>query len=69
LRTPSVFVSGTRDPFGSVPEMEAALKLIPARVRFLTVEGAGHDLNFKKTPGGQLVPLIVATFLEFFREG
>ncbi len=29
LRTPSLFVSGTRDPFGSVEEIEQALKLIP----------------------------------------
>src|SRR5882762_2029046 len=47
LRTPSVFVHGTRDPFGSVEEMERALQLIPARKDLLKVEGAGHDLGFK----------------------
>lgn len=45
LRTPCVFVHGTRDPFGTVQEMEAALKLIPARCELITVEGAGHDLG------------------------
>src|SRR5258706_6229782 len=47
LRTPSVFVHGTRDPFGSVEEMERALELIPARKELLKAEGAGHDLGFK----------------------
>ena len=47
LRTPSLFVHGTRDPFGSVEEMEKALALIPAHKELLPVEGAGHDLNFK----------------------
>ena len=30
LRTPSVFVHGTADPFGSIAEMKRALALIPA---------------------------------------
>ena len=47
LRTLSLFVHGTRDPFGSVGEMESALELIPARKELLKVEGAGHDLGFK----------------------
>jgi len=47
LHTPSLFVHGTRDPFGTIQEMEQALKLIPARVKLLPIEGAGHDLGFK----------------------
>jgi predicted alpha/beta-hydrolase family hydrolase len=47
LRTPALFVQGTRDPFGTVEEIEQALKLIPARTRLLTVDSAGHDLGFK----------------------
>jgi uncharacterized protein len=47
LRTPSLFVHGTRDPFGSFEEMEKALALIPAKHELLEVEGAGHDLGFK----------------------
>jgi len=47
LRTPVLFVEGTSDPFGAIPEIEAALKLIPAKHALLTVEGAGHDLGFK----------------------
>ena len=47
LRTPALFVHGTRDPFGSIAELQQALKMIPAKTKLLTVEGAGHDLGFK----------------------
>jgi predicted alpha/beta-hydrolase family hydrolase len=69
LRTPSLFVSGTRDPFGSVEEIENALKLTPARTRLLTVEGGGHDLNYAKGrigDGSGLVLTILKSFQEFF---
>jgi predicted alpha/beta-hydrolase family hydrolase len=45
LRTPALFVHGTKDDFGSPSEMRAALALIPARVAFVALEGAGHDLK------------------------
>ena len=44
LRTPAMFVHGTRDPFGSVEALREALQLIPARTALMTIEGAGHDL-------------------------
>ena len=44
-RVPALFVHGTNDPFGSLDELTAALKLIPARTELLPVEGAGHDLK------------------------
>jgi predicted alpha/beta-hydrolase family hydrolase len=47
LRTATLFVQGTRDPFGSIEEIERAIKMIPAKTKLLTVEGAGHDLGFK----------------------
>jgi predicted alpha/beta-hydrolase family hydrolase len=47
LRTPALFVQGTRDPFGTIAEMEQALKLIPGNTKLLSIEGAGHDLGFK----------------------
>jgi predicted alpha/beta-hydrolase family hydrolase len=40
LRTPAVFVHGTRDPFGSPEEIRAAL---PAGARLVLIEGAGHE--------------------------
>ena len=44
LRTPALFVHGTRDAFGAIDEMKAALKLIPARTQLVPVEGTGHEL-------------------------
>jgi predicted alpha/beta-hydrolase family hydrolase len=38
LRVPTLFVHGTRDPFGAVAEIEAARALIPERTALLTVE-------------------------------
>jgi hypothetical protein len=44
LRTPALFVHGTRDPFGSVDELREAIKLIPGAARLQVVEGAGHGV-------------------------
>jgi uncharacterized protein len=45
LTVPAVFVHGTRDTFGTVAELEAAVALIPMRPRIIVVENAGHDLK------------------------
>ena len=45
LRTPAVFIHGTKDPFGAPAEMQSAIAVIPARTRLIFVEGAGHDLK------------------------
>jgi predicted alpha/beta-hydrolase family hydrolase len=69
LRNPSVFVHGTRDPFGSIEEIEKALKLIPAKTELLQVEGAGHDLGFKgKAQRKDLPGQIVLRSLPFFED-
>jgi len=47
LRTPSLFFQGTKDSFGSIDEMRAALALIPARTELVAVEGEGHGLSAK----------------------
>ncbi len=47
LRTPTLFVQGTRDPFGTIEEIQRAIKMIPAKTKLMTVDGAGHDLGFK----------------------
>lgn len=44
LHTPALFVSGTKDEFGTVEELKAALALIPAKTELQVIEGAGHDL-------------------------
>jgi uncharacterized protein len=44
LQIPALFVHGTQDPFGSIEEMRAALRLVPAKTQLAVIEGAGHDL-------------------------
>jgi predicted alpha/beta-hydrolase family hydrolase len=66
LRTPTLFVHGSRDPFGSIEELERAIKMIPAKTKLLTVEGAGHDLGFKgKARKEELPDQIRSEFAEF----
>ncbi len=67
LRAPSLFVHGTRDPFGSVEEMTNALQLVAAKTELMRVEGAGHDLGFKgKAKANELPASIMAKFEEMF---
>lgn len=55
LNTPSLFVHGTADPFGSVSEMEEAFLSLPARRCLSVVESAGHGLNRGKFDTERLV--------------
>ncbi|MEY2394951.1 MAG: uncharacterized protein QOF94_1296 [Acidobacteriaceae bacterium] len=64
LQTPAMFVHGTRDGFGSIHEMVAALKLIGARTELLTVDGAGHELVTKRSRDE--VPKIMAEAFQLF---
>jgi uncharacterized protein len=67
LHTPSLFVHGTRDPFGSIEEMAKALQLIPAKNELMKVEGAGHDLGFKgKARAEELPTIILPKFVQMF---
>jgi uncharacterized protein len=45
LQTPVLFVHGSRDPFGSLEELQQAIALIPVETRILEIEGAGHELG------------------------
>ena len=67
LKTPSLFVHGGRDPFGSHDEMKSSLALIPARTMLLEIEAAGHELLGKKTEEN-LPSRILQAFQEFFTE-
>jgi predicted alpha/beta-hydrolase family hydrolase len=60
LRTPAVFVQGTVDLFGSIPELQSSLTLIPARTKLLPIERAGHDLK----RGAFDLGAIVAAFMD-----
>jgi len=44
-QTPALFVHGTRDPFGSIDELTAAIAAIPAPTKLLPLERAGHELK------------------------
>jgi predicted alpha/beta-hydrolase family hydrolase len=68
LRTPALFVSGTRDPFGSIAELEQALKMIPAKTKLLSIEGAGHDLGFKGKAKQDALPKQIFSELTNFVE-
>jgi hypothetical protein len=47
LQVPCLFVSGTRDAFGSPDELEAATAGIPGAVRHVWIEGGDHSLRRK----------------------
>ena len=63
VRTPALFVHGAKDPFGSVEEMTAALRTIPAPVDFMVVDGAGHDLGRNADKLAGLIAARAAKFL------
>src|SRR3989304_186083 len=66
LRPPALFVHGSRAPFGSLDELEAARQLIPARTALLAVEGAGHDLRGGRAGRAGSVAVTVAGALVRF---
>lgn len=66
LRTPSLFVHGTADGFGSIEEMKAALRLIPARTELLAVPDAGHELLTRRNRS-DMPARVAETFAEFCR--
>jgi uncharacterized protein len=45
LDVPCLFVSGTRDPFGSPDELTAHSAAIPGPVTHVWIDGRGHDLK------------------------
>lgn len=45
LDVPCLFVSGTRDPFGSPDELDAHTSVIPGPVTHHGIEGGRHDLK------------------------
>lgn len=68
LETPALFVSGTRDGFGTIEELTAALKLVSARTQLVPIAGAGHELMSKRN-AGELPRMVRAAFAEMFPGG
>jgi uncharacterized protein len=60
LRVPAVFVHGTSDPFGSVPELRSAVSLIPMPTEIIPMAGAGHDLKRGRFDLGPVVAALLA---------
>ena len=67
LRTPVLLVSGTRDAFGTIEELEGATKLIPAPAKLVPIAGAGHSL-LQKSNREELPETVVREFGIFFSE-
>jgi predicted alpha/beta-hydrolase family hydrolase len=66
LDTPALFVHGSRDPFGTLAEVRAALALVPARTALHAIDGAGHALaRGRARPRRDLVDGVAAAFLQF----
>jgi uncharacterized protein len=57
LRTPSLFVHGTADPFGTVAELRSAVAHISAPTALHLEPGAGHDLGAARRSRGALSDL------------
>ena len=67
LRTPALFVHGTRDGFGTIAEMEEAMSLIPARKELLAFPDAGHEL-ITGSNRRRLSAVIAEAFVSFVGE-
>ena len=65
LQTRTLFVSGTKDSFGSIEELESAVKLIPAPTKLMAIEGAAHGLS-SKAKKNDWPQKIIAEFADFF---
>jgi predicted alpha/beta-hydrolase family hydrolase len=66
LQSPALFVHGLRDGFGTIAEMETALRLIPTQTELLPIADAGHELMTRRNRE-ELIAQVASTFLSFLR--
>lgn len=66
LTKPAFFVHGPRDPFGTIAEMQSALKTIAGSQALLEVDGAGHELLKKNDT--ELPARVVKEFQSFLKK-
>ena len=64
LRTSTLFVSGTKDAFGTIEELTTAIGLIPARSELVPIDGAAH--GFSKSVQS-VAEVTKQKFRDFFR--
>ncbi len=62
LSTPTLFLHGTRDPFGTIDEMRSATASLAGPHEIVVIEGAGHDLGGKSSAAR-----VAQTALDAFR--
>ena len=68
LDLPCLFVSGTKDPFGTPEEVESHTAAIPGPVTHVWIDGAGHDVKDRKDdPRERRVIETVADWLQGLR--
>ncbi len=69
LLTPSLFVHGSKDPFGTIEEMREGLGLIAGRHELMEIDGGGHGLVRGKADGPyqEVANLVADAFSTFFR--
>ena len=63
IHTPALFVHGTRDPFATIEELDAARARLGGASALLRVDGVGHDLgrghaSFAERVANQLLALL-----------
>ena len=63
IHVPCLFVSGTRDSFGTPDELQSATKVIPAPVTHVWIEGGDHGLRRKDAEVADAVASWVANLL------
>ncbi len=63
LRVPCLFVSGTKDSFGTPMELEAATAQIPGPVAHEWIEGGDHGLRGRNVLVGRRIAWRAASFL------
>jgi predicted alpha/beta-hydrolase family hydrolase len=56
IRTPALFVHGTRDPFATIEELDTARALLGGASALLRVDGVGHDLGRGKARFAERLP-------------
>lgn len=66
LTTPSLFIHGTRDSFGSPDEMRQALGLYPSSTKtgLILVDGAGHELSARNAKTADHCATAFCSFLQ-----
>lgn len=64
IRTPVLFVHGTRDPFATIAELDAARATLGGASTLVVVDGAGHDLGGGRTPFAEGIPARLTALLD-----